>query len=498
MHYRFFIGIALVVGLLGCSVKEPVNSDQSDGDTMKIVFEAVPFLDGDGDISTKTYVIPNDAYTSYDFRWSVCDTVGIYPDTGNQVYFTMEHGAGASSASFDGGAWTCKEGHVFRSYYPFIGDIYLDATKIPVSFTGQAQVGNANSDHFQQYDYMSTAPVSKTEGNLNFTYNHLITAVLPWAELPAGHYTGLTLSLDEPLFVTKGEYDLTADTPAIVGTEFSGNLHIDLDITFEAPDILKVFVPLAPMDMSGRTLTITIFEEGGATYQYTYSPSKAYVAGKIYRLRSSVSFAYPVAEAVDLGLSVKWASWNVGASAPEEYGDHFAWGETEPKTEYSWFNYKFRTSGDSWVDVKFNKYCTKNSYWDSSAPMDNKIALDSEDDAARTNWGGSWRMPTDAEWTELINNCTWTLISNYNGTGVAGRIVTSNQTGYTDKSIFLPAAGLWDGTSHDSVGSFGGYWSASLYTDRPQRAYGIYYNSTDLNRYGSYRYYGQSVRPVTE
>ena len=280
------MAIALIAGAIGCSVNV-LESEQDE--SLKIVFEASPFVDGDRDISTRTSVVPNESYTAFDFIWSAKDTVGIYPDAGSQVFFTMENGAGASSATFDGGAWTCKDGYVYRSYYPFIGDIYLDATKIPVSFLGQKQVGNDNSDHFQKYDYMYTAAATKESGFLNFTYKHLGTVVLPWVELPAGHYTGLTLSLDEALFVTEGEYDLTAASPAIVGKKYSDSMSIDLDVTFTSPDILKVYVPLAPMDMSGKTLTITITDEDERVFQYTYNPSKPYVASKIYRLKAATS-----------------------------------------------------------------------------------------------------------------------------------------------------------------------------------------------------------------
>lgn len=287
MKYRLLWTIALIIGAIGCSVNDQVEEHE---ESLSIVFTAAPFQDGDRGIDTRTSVIPNETYTSYAFVWSAKDTVGIYPDSGSQIYFTMSNGEGVGTASFDGGAWTCKEGHSFRSYYPFIGNFYLDETKIPVSFIGQKQVGNDNSDHFQKYDYMYTAVTTKDSGFLNFNYNHLITGVLPWVELPAGHYTGLTLSLDEALFVTKGEYDLTADSPAIVGKEFSNSLSIELDIAITSPDILKVYVPLAPMDMSGKTLTITITDENGREFQYTYNPSKRYEASKIYRLRSATSF----------------------------------------------------------------------------------------------------------------------------------------------------------------------------------------------------------------
>lgn len=193
---------------------------------------------------------------------------------------------------------------------------------------------------------------------------------------------------------------------------------------------------------------------------------------------------------VDLGLpsGLKWASMNVGATKPEGYGEYFAWGETEPKSDYNWSTYK-------WCNGYYNKltkYCTQSSFWDSSNPMDNKTVLDPEDDAAHVNWGGSWRMPTDAEWTELLENCTWTWTTQ---NGVDGRLVKSKTN---SNSIFLPAAGYRLATYLYTVGSYGRYWSSSLYTDRPYYAYYVYFYSRNVFRDNLDRYYGFSVRPVTE
>ena len=190
-------------------------------------------------------------------------------------------------------------------------------------------------------------------------------------------------------------------------------------------------------------------------------------------------------EFVDLGLpsGLKWATMNVGATKPEEYGDYFAWGETEPKADYSWATYKFELGTDS--KGPFSKYVSNSSY----GTVDSKTVLDPEDDAAHVNWGGSWRMPTDAEWTELRENCSWTWTSNYKGTGVKGRWVT----GPNRNSIFLPAASVSLFT-----GSNGRYWSSSIDTGYPYYPRGVFFDSNDVYRNGDARYLGRSVRPVTE
>ena len=192
-------------------------------------------------------------------------------------------------------------------------------------------------------------------------------------------------------------------------------------------------------------------------------------------------------EYVDLGLpsGLKWATCNVGATKPEEYGNYYAWGETEPKMTYSWATYKW-----CYGTLKtLTKYNTNSNY----GTVDNKTMLDPADDAARANWGGAWRMPTDAECQELIDNCTWTWTNDYNGTGVAGRIVTSKTNG---NFIFLPAAGCRRDDGLVDAGRSGYYWSSSLYY--PYNAWYVGFDSGDVSRGSSYRCYGLSVRPVLE
>ena len=186
-------------------------------------------------------------------------------------------------------------------------------------------------------------------------------------------------------------------------------------------------------------------------------------------------------EAVDLGLSVKWATCNVGASKPEDYGEYFAWGETTTKSTYDWSTYK-------WCNGSYDtqtKYCTDSSY----GTVDNKTVLDKEDDAAAVNWGGAWRMPTKEEQDELRNNCTWTWITQ---NGVNGYTVT----GPNGNSIFLPAAGYRDDSSLIGAGSYGIYWSSSLNTYYTSDAWYVYFYPSSVYRYYDYRYYGHSVRPV--
>ena len=183
---------------------------------------------------------------------------------------------------------------------------------------------------------------------------------------------------------------------------------------------------------------------------------------------------------VDLGLSVKWATCNVGANDPKEYGDYFAWGETKPKDYYDWDTYKW-CNGNY---MNFTKYCTVSV----DGKVDNKTVLDLTDDAAHANWGGAWRMPTLKEQQELLDNCTWTWTK---VNGVNGYTVT----GPNGNSIFLPAAGFRYDSGLDGAGSNGNYWSSSLST-HDSSAYYLDFYSYYVDWGSAYLFSGQSVRPV--
>ena len=263
--------------------------------------------------------------------------------------------------------------------------------------------------------------------------------------------------------------------------------------------------------------TSTQYISSGETVTFVATPSSGYqfknwsISGIV--ISTSQSFATPISaditltanfeeqtsplpnthnghEYVDLGLpsGLKWATCNVGATTPEEYGYYFAWGETEPKDYYDyWTNYKYCNG----TYDTMTKYCTDSSY----GTVDNKTTLELSDDAAYVNWGGNWRMPTIAEQDELRNtsNCTWIWTTQ---NGVNGYKVTSKVNG---NSIFLPAAGYRYDDDISYAGSSGEYWSSLLYTAfGGTRAYSLDFDSSGLNRRFSHRYNGRSVRAVCE
>lgn len=245
---------------------------------------------------------------------------------------------------------------------------------------------------------------------------------------------------------------------------------------------------IASVDNSGK---VTAKKIGNATIKATANDGSGIFTSCAVRVKEP--YTAMAGEAVNLGLSVKWSLMNLGATSPSDYGDYFAWGETEPKGHYSWTKYKW-CNGSSYTMTKYNNSSLYGA-------VDNKSEFkdyDYVDDAARQALGGKWRIPTEAEWTELREQCTWEWTSNYKGTGIAGRIVTGKKTGYTDKSIFLPAAGNRNNTNLNNAGSYGLYWSSSIDTDGPCYAKSVNFYSLTVYRYDDYRYRGLSVRPVSE
>ena len=297
------------------------------------------------------------------------------------------------------------------------------------------------------------------------------------------------------------------------------------DFTMQVGDRAELTAKVLPEDATDKTVIWSSSNEDVATVDQSgkvtaVSKGRATITAAAKDCSGvSVScgvYVSPIGT-VDMGFSneggktVYWATSNLSESGlcarPEDYGDYYAWGETQPYyaeghgrdnpcsswrsrtnpaiTGYNWSSYK-------WCNGSYTtltKYNASSSY---GSIVDNKTVLEAGDDVASVILGGTWRMPTDAEWTELRNNCTWTWTML---NGVTGRLVTSNKSG---ASIFLPAAGRRVGTNLNLVGSLGDYWSSSLVTGSPSDACYVYFNSAYVSSSLSNRYAGFSVRPVSE
>lgn len=269
---------------------------------------------------------------------------------------------------------------------------------------------------------------------------------------------GSTTELSVVVYPPDAEFDFST-----VEYHFSHPNNIDV---YEASSNRLVITGLAPCNG-------TVYVEAG---------------GQEFICPLRITYDYKEPEPVDLGLSVKWASCNLGAWAPDDYGCHYAWGETDVKDNYLWNNYKFRTDGDSYINVMLSKYNTISSH----GPVDEKIVLDPEDDAASVNLNGRWRMPTEAELSELMGSCWWEW-SELNGIG--GFIVHGWGANNEEHTIFIPRAGAndEDGLRIDA----GMYWSSTLDENEPSWAFAI--SATNTNgpfTIGIDRNLGFSIRPV--
>lgn len=265
------------------------------------------------------------------------------------------------------------------------------------------------------------------------------------------------------------------------------NAHVDLVDTFS---IFCGFIYDTSSKLSSQngTLRSTVTNgfysirisglKANTTYYYrAYAvDSKRDKYGDVRSFTTTSSVTVTSGDAIDLGLSVKWANCNVGAESPEEYGSYFAWGETEEKSSY--------TSDNSVT------YGLSTSELESRGIIGSDGNLTAEYDAATANWGGDWRMPTLDEMKELINNCSWSWTTQ---NGVNGYKVT----GSNGNSIFLPAAGYRYRSSLLNAGSSGYYWSASPYSSS-YGACNLCFSSDYFDWLSYYCYYGHAVRPVSE
>ena len=215
----------------------------------------------------------------------------------------------------------------------------------------------------------------------------------------------------------------------------------------------------------------------------------SYDITEVYNILLGIAPSGDNHEYVDLGLpsGTLWATMNIGASSPEEFGEYFAWGETTSKEVYDWSTYQ-------WCNGRWNtmtKYCTITAHGYNGF-VDDKTELDPEDDAATANWGSEWCMPSKEQQDELRSKCTWQWTTR---NGVNGYLVTSKQNG---ESIFLPAAGYSFGvqTTPYSTGSQGYYWSRTLYPTKSYQADYFWFYSNNVDWYYGDRDTGYSVRAV--
>ena len=434
-------------------------------------------------------------YNGYKANFVDGDKISVYAWTGDATAVPQTRVVDGVTNTFDGSKWTPASQMLWddkSSLHYFLG---ISPARTVTDFTADAYTLDpanfAASDLMIATNVAGLAP-SDTPVELNFTHAMArldvnLTFRNQWATAPT--VSAVTVKAKKTATVDYLSKAVTASGSAEAIALTAANnaawsgLQVPqtgvntITITIEGKDYVFTHTSDIPLESGKYTvLNLTVGRDqivlSGEIKITDWASQGAAIEGDAEEADPKINgHAY-----VDMGLpsGLKWATCNVGATKPEEYGDYFAWGEREPKSNYNWGTYF-----DSDTGTSFTKYTTYK-----------KTVLDAEDDAASANWGGSWRMPTNSEWTELLNNCTsvWTALN-----GVNGRLFTSKINGAT---LFIPAAGNKKDTNFTSFGNNGFYWSSSL-SDNAS-AFNMTFTKSFVNCNLDTRSYGESVRPISE
>lgn len=398
------------------------------------------------------------------FRWSNGDCIGICRSgsTANgTAAFTILKG-GEATGNFINDAFALNKVTEYFAFYPYSGNTI--ATSFIMDLKDQKQSGNNDLSHIGKKNYMYASFTTDENGSANFNFTNLCSIIqVHFTADSKTTYSGMSISSDDKKFITKASFNLT--TKAYMPTETSSN--VNLSFGEEGLDVSNgesVTLSLAaiPVDLSGSNLTFTVADFYGNVKRFTLS-AFAMTAGKVYHYYEDDAKGDPVYgscpngdhhHAIDLGLpsGTLWACCNLGAETPVQDGVLMSWGQTDlvQKNTSGWYEYEF-------MDEEYNnewgitKYQIEDQQYDGCWYKDNTFIGDGikrlklEDDPARKNWGGTWRLPTKEECEELMNftyHCT-TKNYYYNGKEYVGVIFykkkVSGQYSLSDTHIFIPS-----------------------------------------------------------
>ena len=282
----FVITLSLFYSCSSFISNDPIENESEEYKTVTMVLPPLHYEEEE--CSTKITVTLSDLK----YLWEAEDTVGIFPNKGSQIFFSMENGVGQTEATFDGGGWALKKGSSYYSYFPFIANYYINKEAIPITYEGQCQDGNGGTVQHSlgKYSYMKAHGISdESTGNLMFQYKRL--QVLFRFDLPveAGIYESLDICTDDPIIVTKGTMNATNEDLVIDNPTYSDHLRVSLEnISFQTNGTLIVYAVLAPMDLTGKKFTLNLSKNDG-TVTTASILGKAYPLGKAYRIAPKFS-----------------------------------------------------------------------------------------------------------------------------------------------------------------------------------------------------------------
>lgn len=450
---------------------------------------------------SKTNLVYNKSGLS--FFWAAGDKVAVFGSTGQnqQIPLTIQNVSGqqVKNATFTiSKDFLLRKGSEYVAYCPVTNEsIFLTAKKVPFSYTGQVQEANSveSTSHLGKVDFMVSERTTPSDDNVAlFSFKHKCCPVLIKASnLPAGTYTSVALKASEENFSLDGTMSLfegTMDTQT-----YSDEIAVTLKggFTVEEGGSVNAWIMAAPAELAGLSLTVVLTPSEGSPVEFAVPAEKVknFVDGKAYLFAVEKTDEL---KAVDLGLSVKWANMNVGANSVADYGGLYAWGESMEKSDYDSDTYSY------WPDGKYLN-CTK---YTGGKDGDGLTRLQPEDDTATKLLGADWRMPTNAEFEELISNCV--ITEEMLGEKKAFRFTSKKngnslyflRNGYQIKEV-LNGRGL-NGVYNSN------YWSSESLnvsgTTLNQRAdrlsISMYGKEVKTNLSANTRYHGMGVRAVTD
>ena len=471
----FFISMLSLFLICSCAKEEDYIVQDANLYGKELVFEAI----NEDESNTKTEV-QSDGKSIW---WSPEEDVNIFYGASESSKFTSTNTAPVAKAQFTGilraftGETETGEVDYFWATYPFNAGNTCDGSSVTAELPS---IQTAKAETFADGQWMT---VARSRGlALSF---YAVCAGFRFSVTKEGVTSVTFKGNNDEVLAGRARIGMDANNHPVV----LENVTEEREITLSAPEneTLEVgtlyYITFFPTTFTqGFSLTFNTVTETGTR---VYESSIAFNRTDVHRGRNwdqSVSYSdkrIPVA--VDLGLSVKWASFNVGATSPTESGGFFAWGEILEKENYSWGTYKW---ANGWKNT-LTKYNTK--YGNGGSP-DQKTILEANDDVAHVTYHGKWRMPTTTEWSELKSQCSWAYDSSKNG---------YNVTGPSGETIFIPLAGSANNTDVSYVGEYGSYWTANLASDSPNYAFSasVSQSSQSVGGYTE-RIYGYCVRAV--
>lgn len=502
----------LLATLTGCS-DDIYKSDPIADEGHQVTFIVDEFTYGDG---TRASYTPRD--DRYQFSWTEGDTLGVFgTETDFQVEFPIGNDANGNKVSFNGGNFGLRPEKTYVAYYPYAYENFKQ-----VKFSGlnvATQKGNGSTDHLAKHDIMASVytPVDQN-GEANFEMKHLCSLIqFDLKALEPDTYTKLVIHCEGHPFPSNYTLNLKSDDEKkLVPTSGSTSaddyiVYFDGDIkTTEQFEVITVYAMMPADGYDVSKLSATLYNKEGKTFLYRNASlyegentissgnNPVWEAGKAYRYSlNNKGFADDYGrEYVDMGLEdedgnpipIYFGAWNIGATAPEEYGLYFAWGETigfeKTNVDRLFSKEKYESS------IPYKKYTTSVNGYDAD--------LVPEDDAAHVYWGDNWRMPTAHEFEALVKACG----NNYEFTTLNNVDVIKLTSTKTQKSIYFPIAGIRLDDQLYFEGTYSLYWSSSLsehYIDHNVDE-GIGYSLDKGNGHSArgafQRYFGGNIRPV--